>query len=310
MITIYENFDGFFKETSDIKKDVWVNMINPNIEEIELVSNFFKVPSEFIKAATDDEERSRIDIEDDHHLVLVDVPIPSENGHINMFTTIPFGIIIGKHYIITVCINELTIMKDFEKQKNKTLFAKNKTRFVLQILHRIATSYLRYLRLIDIRSAEVERQLHKNMNNSQIIQLLDIKKSLVYFTTSLTGNEAVLEKLLRAEFIRHHDEEKELLEDVIIENKQAIEMSGIYSDILSSTMDAFSSIISNNLNIVMKFLAAMTIILTVPTMIGGFFGMNVPVPMSNNPMAFPILILLSIIICIVIALIMIKKKML
>lgn len=310
MVSIYENNQGVFNKIDKMKADAWVNLVNPTTDEMQEISSYYNIPIEFLKAATDEEERSRIDIEDDHHLILVDIPIPAEDDHVNMFTTIPFGIVIGKEYVITICIYETQIMNDFINRKNKIIFSTSKVKFILRILHRIATSYLRYLRLIDRKSAEVEKELHINMNNQAIIQLLDIKKSLVYFSTSLTGNEAVLEKLLRVAFIRHHGEEKELLEDVIIENKQAIEMANIYSNILSSTMDAFSSIISNNLNIVMKFLAAITIILTVPTMIGGFFGMNVPVPMTNNPIAFPLLILFSIVISIALAWIMFKKKML
>jgi magnesium transporter len=158
-------------------------------------------------------------------------------------------------------------------------------------------------------SLNIERELHKSMKNKELIQLLDLEKSLVYFSTSLRGNEIVLEKMLKLDAIKKYPEDEDLLEDVIIENKQAIEMANIYSNILSGMMDAFASVISNNLNIVMKFLTSVTIVLTIPTMIASFFGMNVPVPLSMQPYAFIIIIAISLGLSTILALFMAKKKM-
>ena len=164
-----------------------------------------------------------------------------------------------------------------------------KTRFVFQILYRNATSYLRYLRIIDRKSEQIEEKLHISQKNKELIELLELEKSLVYFTTSLRSNETVLEKLLRTEKVKKYPEDEELLEDVIIENKQAIEMANIYSGILSGTMDAFASVISNNLNVVMKFLSTVTIVLSIPTLIASLFGMNfVNIPLGDNPYGFVI----------------------
>ena len=159
-------------------------------------------------------------------------------------------------------------------------------------------------------SHSIEHELHKSMKNKELIELFDLEKSLVYFTTSLRSNEMVLEKMLRLESIKKYPEDRELLEDVIIENKQAIEMANIYSNILNGTMDAFASIISNNLNIVMKTLTSITIVMSVPTMIASFYGMNVEgMPLANMPHSFFIIISMSFIISVLIAIFMIKKKL-
>jgi magnesium transporter len=157
----------------------------------------------------------------------------------------------------------------------------------------IAKDFLRYLRYIDKKTDDVEKQLHKSMKNKELFKLLDLAKSLVYFTTSLKSNETVLEKLLRGRYLKMYEEDQDLLEDVIIENKQALEMANIHSSILSGMMDAFASVISNNLNIVMKFLTSVTIVMAIPTMVSSLFGMNVALPMQNNPLAFLYLVLIS-----------------
>lgn len=185
-----------------------------------------------------------------------------------------------------------------------------KTRFVFQILYRNAVSYLRYLRIIDRKSDQIEEKLHISQKNSELIELLELEKSLVYFTTSLRSNEVVLEKLLRTEKVRKYPEDEDLLEDVIIENKQAIEMANIYSGILSGMMDAFASVISNNLNIVMKFLATVTIVLSIPTMIASFFGMNFDnIPLGHSPWGFFTIIVLTLLISGVVALLFRKKDL-
>ncbi|MEG2939241.1 MAG: magnesium transporter CorA family protein, partial [Oscillospiraceae bacterium] len=187
-----------------------------------------------------------------------------------------------------------------------------KTRFVLQILYRNATLYLHYLRSINKQSEVVERKLHDSTQNRELIELLELEKSLVYFTTALRSNEAVLEKLLKTESIKKYPEDTDLLEDVIVENKQAMEMSNIYSGILSGMMDAFASVISNNLNIVMKFLAVVTIVLSVPTMIFSAYGMNVSeagMPLAGSVYAFAIIILISALLSVAVAIFFAKKKM-
>jgi magnesium transporter len=226
-----------------------------------------------------------------------------------VYSTIPLGIVITKECILTVCLKEAAILNDFINKRVKTFYTFYKSRFVLQILFKNATLYLQYLRKIDNISNKIENDLQKSMRNKELSQLLQLEKSLVYFSTSLKSNETVLEKMLKMEAIKKFEEDQDLLEDVIIENKQAIEMTGIYSSILSGMMDAFASIISNNLNIVMRSLTIITISLAVPTMISGFFGMNVPILWSGSAFAFPVIVGSSVIIAVLTSFILSKKKL-
>jgi magnesium transporter len=284
-------------------------MINPSDSEIAKVCDSLKLESDYLRAALDEEESSRIEVDDGVTLIIVDIPIYNNNVNPVNYSTIPLGIILSGDSIVTVCLKESPIIRDFIENRVKTFYTFKKTRFILQILYRNATRYLQYLKQIDKESSRIESELHKSMKNKELIQLLALEKSLVYFSTSLKANELVLEKLMRLESIKNYPEDADLLEDVIVENKQAIEMAKIYSDILSGTMDAFASVISNNLNIVMKFLASITIVMAIPTMISSFFGMNVAVPMTNNPFAFAYILGGTLLACTVAALAMARRKM-
>ena len=222
------------------------------------------------------------------------------------YYTLPMGIIITGKSIITICQKETALIDEFENGTIKNVQTNLKTRFLLTILLRVAIRFLLYLKQIDKLSHSVEQHLHKSMKNKELIQLLTLEKSLVYFSTSLKSNEVTLEKILRGRYIKLYEEDQDLLEDVLIEIKQAIEMSNIYSNILSGTMDAFASIISNNLNIVMKVLTSITIVMSVPTMVSSFYGMNVsglPMPVFWVPLA------LSILGMAIVAIILVKKNM-
>ena len=230
-----------------------------------------------------------------------------------MYSTMPMGIVVCKECVITVCLKKTQLIKDFLDNRVKTFATFKKNRFLLQLMYRNATYYLQYLRQIDKISNNIENDLHKSMKNKELILLLSLEKSLVYFSTSLKSNEIVLEKMLKYNYenisIRKYPDDEDLLEDVIIENKQAIEMANIYSNILSGTMDAFASIISNNLNIVMKLLASITIVMAIPTIISGFFGMNVGIPLENMRGAFYIICGGTALTCGIVAWILYKKKM-
>jgi len=282
MIEIFKSVNNQIVQTSTFDEGVWVNLVKPSEEEIEKVRSALNVDIDFLKAALDEEERARIESDNGQTLIIVDMPVVEKEGKMNVYTTIPLGIILIKHIIITVCLKEDTLLKDFMSNKVKAFFTQYKTRFVLQILHKNATRYLQFLKHIDKTSTRIEQDLHKSMKNKELIQMLKLEKSLVYFSTALKSNEVVLEKLMKYEHIKNYPEDTDLLEDVIIENKQAIEMANIYSNILTGTMDAFASIISNNLNIVMKFLTSVTIVMAIPTMISSFFGMNVDLPPSGK----------------------------
>jgi magnesium transporter len=288
------------------EKGVWINLVNPTEAEIARVAEQANLMPDLLRAALDEEERSRIEVEDDQILILINVPYECQADNRLIYDTVPMGIVVSDRTIVTVCLQESAILNEFESGRLRSFFTFKKTRFLLQILFRTATQYLRYLRDIDRRSTQVESELHKSMRNEELIRLLNLEKSLVYFTTSLRANEIVLEKLLRSVVVKAdpdsqatsrilamYDEDQDLLEDVIIENKQAIEMGEIYSNILSGMMDAFASVISNNLNIVMKFLTSVTIILALPTMVASFFGMNVALPLSGSPVAFQLIVLIS-----------------
>jgi Mg2+ and Co2+ transporters len=274
----------------------WISMVAPSEQELQDISEKYTLDSDVLKAALDIDERSRIDTDEGYTMVLVNIPTVEEQSDQELYSTIPMSILIVRDAIITVCSEDSPVIRAFEQGKVRDFHTDMKSRFILQFLYRIATLYLQYLRNVDKKSEDVETQLHKSTQNRELIELLKLEKSLVYFTTALRSNEVVLEKLLRAELIKKYPEDSELLEDTIVENKQAIEMANIYSGILSGMMDAFASVISNNLNIVMKVLAIITIVMAIPTMIFSAYGMNVNtagMPFAGSALAFPIIIALS-----------------
>ena len=226
--------------------------------------------------------------------------------------TIHLGIITTEEAIVTVCLEDTPVLTAFMDGRVRDFYTNMRTRFILQILYKNASLYLQYLRMIDKKSEVVERELHKSQKNRELIELLELEKSLVYFTTSLRSNEVVFEKLLKNEKIKKYPEDTELLEDVIIENKQAIERANIYSGILSGTMDAFASVISNNLNIVMKFLATITIVMSIPTMVASFYGMNVNpagMPYAQSLYGFWVVLGFAVVLSLIVAMIFSKKNL-
>ena len=308
MINMYKTKNDGLEVMTSFEIGTWINVENPTQDDMDYLSKTFKIAPEDLRAALDEEERAHIDTEDNYTIIIVDVPIKDEDG-IHEYVTIPMEIIISNDFIMTICLKKIDLIQDFLTGKVRTFYTFKKTRFILQLLYKNASYYLQYLRYIDKASNKIEQELNKTMRNKELIQLLELEKSLVYFTTSLRANEMVLEKMMRMEKIKQYQEDKDLLEDVIIENKQAMEMANIYSSILSETRDAFASVISNNLNTVMKTLTSLTIVLSIPTMIFSLFGMNVPLPFMHNANGY-IYILLGSIICIAIgAIIMFRKKM-
>ena len=287
-----------FSEVNDFERGTWINMINPNEGEIEEICEELKIDTEFIKYPLDYEEKARIDKDDDVTLFIIDVPIIEEKDGKKLYTTMPLGMIVVRDdFFITVSLQETNIIKDFEEGKIKNFYTYKKTRFILQILYNNSSQFLYVLKQINKQSEATVFLLQKSMKNKELIQLLDLENSLVYIATSLRSNEIVMEKCLNGRIVKLYDEDEDILEDAIVENKQALEMSKIYSDILSGTMDAYASIISNNLNVVMKFLAAITIVLSLPTMLASFWGMNFAnMPFSNNLYGFWIIVGISVIV--------------
>lgn len=316
MVQIYKTTsetDQTLNILNSIENNCWINLVAPSDEELLLISKKTDVPLEILKAPLDDEETSRIDVEDNIMIVIVDIPFTEMEDNSLTYDTYPLAIIHTEQYLITVCLKNSKILTDFVNGKVKSFFTFKKSRFILQILNRISTYYLLYLRQIDKKSLMIEKRLHKSMKNRELIQLHSLEKSLVYFSTSLKANEITLEKMLKFDIMRKYAEDKDVLEDVIIENKQAIEMTEIYSNILASTMDFFASVISNNLNIVMKILASVTILMAIPTIIGGIYGMNIPLPLTaefaSNPYPFFVVIGSTVGICTLAAFILFKKDM-
>ncbi|NLZ81857.1 MAG: magnesium transporter CorA family protein [Clostridiales bacterium] len=312
MIRIFKTIDGRIRQEDLITDGCWVDLTNPTATEILEIADTYKIDIEHLKASLDEEERSRVEVEKDYTLILVDIPTIEERNGKDWYVTIPLGIIISETNIFTICLEDTPILKAFADGRIRDFHTSKKTRFILQVLYKNASMFLNYLRVIDKHSEIIERKLHASTKNKEVIELLELSKSLVYFNTSLRSNEVVFEKLLKNDKIKQYPEDEELLEDVIIENKQAIEMAGIYSGILSGTMDAFASVISNNLNIVMKYLAVVTIVLSIPNMISGFYGMNVNsdgVPFASSPYGFWIVILIAIIISSAVAFILAKKDL-
>ncbi len=310
MIHYYKTVGDKTIEQSEAGSGVWIHLTNPTREELNQVSGEAGVQIDFLQAALDEEEMPRLDKEDSQSLILVDIPVVEPEGTSFVYNTLPLGIILLEQMVVTVCLEETTIVDEFVENRVRGFDTAKKTRFVLQLLYKTSSKFLQYLRQIDKASTQVEAALHKSLKNRELIQMLKLEKSLVFFSTSLKANETVMEKLLKTNFIKRYPDDEDLLEDVIIENKQAIEMATIYRDILSGTMDAFASVISNNLNIVMKFLASMTIILAVPALVAGLWGMNVPVPFESTPAGFLIVVGISLFCAALTTYILWRKKML
>ena len=287
-----------FEEIKEFKKGSWINLVNPSEAEIKKVCESVQIQEDFIRDALDSEEKARIDEEEDDStiLIVVDVPIIEKNEENDIYSTMPLGMIIVRDdFFITVSLRKNKIIEDFEKRKIKYFQTYKKSRFIFQILYLNSSYYLMHLKQINKETEIAEYILKKSMKNKELLKLLSLEKSLVYFTTSLKSNELVMEKTLRGKIIKLYEEDEDILEDAITENRQAIEMAKIYNDILNGTMDAYASIISNNLNGVMKTLTSITIVLAVPTMISSFWGMNVKLPFENSPFGFAIMILFAVI---------------
>jgi magnesium transporter len=315
MLSVYKSCENNFKflPTECIENDSWVNLIKPSTEEIKKISEITNVSPDFLKAALDENEHSRIELESDCILIVINIPLMIDK---NSFDTVPLGIILTKDYFITVCLKENKIIDYFSSETTKISISGRKTRFLFEIFLRTAELYLRYMRYINHLTDDIEKTLRKSMKNKSLFHLFEMERSLVYFITALKDNAVVTEKLLRirktknyVDMLEFHEDDEDLLEDVIIENKQATEMVEMHSNILSSMMDANASIISNNLNMVMKFLTSVTILLAIPTMISSFWGMNVDVPWKSHSGGFVYVIIFAIINTGLAAVILWKKKM-
>lgn len=296
MVKYYKSIEGRLCEIDSAETGAWISVINPSETEISDLEEDMGIDRDYIRAALDEEEPSRIESDDGVTLIVVDYPVAEQDDDPDrtlFYSTMPMSIIITDKNVITVSEKENVVIDEISKGVVKGILPHFRTQFVFTILLRIANRYLTYLKQIDKISNYVENRMYKSMQNKGLVQLLGLEKSLVYFSTSLKTNEAILEKLMRGRYLKLYEEDQDLLEDVIIEVKQAIEMTNIYTNILAGTGETFASIISNNLNIVMKRMTTFTIIIAVPTIVYSFYGMNLNENAGGLPLAnvwFPLLI--------------------
>ena len=309
MIRIFKTVDGKVLKIPAAEEGSWVALTNPTQDELINISEHFLIDLDDLKGPLDEEERSRIEVEENYTLIILDIPTTEERQGKEHFITIPFGIFITEENIITVCLVDTPILAVFMDGRMRNFKTQKRTRFLYQMLYRNASMFLQFLRIIDKKSDEVEKRLHISQRNQELMDMLELEKSLIYISTSLRSNEVVLEKLMRNTSIPRYEDDEELLEDVIIENKQAIEMAKIYSDILTGMMDAFASVISNNLNIAMKLLAVITIVLTIPNIITSALGMNVGgIPLEHHPFGFWIVCIVALAVTLVAGIIIGRNK--
>lgn len=313
MISLYGTENGTLYKLEEYEKNIWINMVAPSNDESNMIAQKYGLELDHVRAALDNDESARIEIEDTYTLILVDIPVSERRSERNEYTTIPLGIILCDEVIITVCAKDTAILGAFLRKKVKDFSVKKHMRFLYQILYRIAVEYQADLRNIDKKRTEIESHISEITEDSELIELHELESNLVYFATSLRSNGLILERLTRYSRIKQYPEDKELLEDVIIENKQAIEMTQIYRDIINGTRELLSTVINNRLNNVMKYLAAITIVMAIPTIISGLYGMNVSeagMPFADSPWGFAVICILTLLICIITLFVLKKRKML
>lgn len=313
MLNIYKTDNRVVSELDDFEDGIWIKLTAPTKEESRRVSESFDIDFEDILAALDEEESSRISLEDGYTLLLVDIPSPEIRHDKKAYTTVPLGILLTKDVIITVCNEDTPILSYFTGRRLRDFSTKKKMRFVYQILMRTAMLYQSYLKVIDQKRTEIEERVGKDTEDTDLIDLHELESTLVYFDTSLRANGIVLDRLQRYKRLAQYPEDMELLEDVIIENRQGIEMAGIYRNIIDGTRQLLSSVIDNRLNNVMKILTSITIVMAVPTVISGLYGMNVAgkwMPLSQAPHGFGLICLITLLISLIVVWILKRMKML
>ncbi len=270
---------------TEFEQGCWIDLINPTDDEVEDVCLFTGIPEEMVKAALDEEETARAEQDDGNYLFLLDTPTINDTDDGDAYETIPMALIYNEKCVVTVSLHGNPVLGDFISNRVQVNTAKP-VFFVLQFMMGNAKKFLSGLRQIDKKSLRVQAELHRSMKNKELIQLLALENSLVYFSTSLSSNLNVYNKMEKMPAVARNEDYKELFDDVVIETRQAMEMCNIYRDILSGTMDAFASVISNNVNIVMKLLTVVTMIISIPTLIASLWGMNVDVPFAGMPGGF------------------------
>lgn len=311
MIKYFRTDDRILKELDEATDGSWINLINPTSQETDLIAEKFHLDAADIRAPLDEEESSRVDIEKDYTLILVDIPTVETRSGKEAYTTIPLGIIIVGNVIITVCKFDTPVLKFFTNGSARDFSTKKQMRFTYQILFRTCMLYQYYLRIMDKHRTEFEARINKKTEDSDLIELHELESNLVYFATSLRANGSVLDRLSRYSKLRQYPEDADLLDDVMVENQQAIEMTSIYRDILNGTRELLSSVINNRMNNVMKYLTAITIVMAIPDIISGLYGMNLDksgMPFANLAYGFEIIVGIISLICLIVFFILKKFR--
>lgn len=296
-----------------LEKGSWINCSAPTEEELNRLNELTGIPVDSLQTALDREERSHVEMEDDYIFVVVNTPVVLET---DAYDALPLGIFITRQYFVTVCLERNMVVSKFLSNSIASFQTYKKTRFLFQILSQASSTFLYYLQQIYKKTDVIENQVRKSLQNKELFRLLELQKSLTYFNFALHANENVMERLMRLRnsplhsLLKMYEEDEDLLEDVIIENKQALEMAEIYTNILMSMMDSFSSIISNRLSQIMKFLTSVTIILAIPTLIFSLWGINVPVPFADSPFGFYEVIGIGALVTLLVTIVLYNKDML
>jgi len=308
MFTIYRWEGGALKEVPELTGACWINLADPSTEEIARAQELTRVPREFLTDPLDKDERPRLEIDEGVTLLIVHVPYHEPHENLIPFHTLPLGIVLTDSHVITICNRQTPVTSTFLDQIRRVCPPEDQFRFAFQILWHSAILYLRYLRDVRQRADMVEQDLHESISNEALMRLLNIEKSLVYFTTSLKANDILIGRLEHTRQLDIPDKDLDILEDVAVEYRQALEMATIHSNILTGTLDTFASIISNNLNNVMKYLTSITLVLMLPTLVASIYGMNIELPLQHSPYAFIMLMGFSIVISIAVALVMVRRR--
>jgi len=307
MITYWQMIPNGLLPLNSFEKGCIVNVTDPTPSELNTLKTALKVPEDFLTDIIDVDERSRVEVEDDVLLMIYRIPYQNQSNGFP-FTTIPLGIVLSKEELVIICQRNNEVLDDFFSRSGKGFIIENKIDLILHLFMRTTMFYNRYLKQVNNQTNLIEQELEKSTRNKELHRLLKMEKCLVYFTTSLRSNEMMMIKLKTLKWIRDFEFSQDLLDEAMIETRQAIEMAKIYSDIQTGMMDAFASVISNNLNIVMKQLTIITIILMIPTLISSFYGMNVPNGLENNKFAFWLILAGAIIASTIGSLLISRKK--
>ncbi|ANE45261.1 magnesium transporter CorA [Paenibacillus swuensis] len=303
LITYRSSLEGTLNIAESFEKNCWINMTAPSTEELAQVSQFCNIPMEFLRDPLDLEETARIQYDEETNCTLIIIDFPTIDMNYDQFDsyiTIPIGIILGTDYMVTICSQSTGFLESLVRRNVNTSM---KSRFALEILFLISTQYIEKLKQLNKQRHKIENNLRNSLTNKQLYDLMEIEKSLVYFLTSLKGNGDIITKLFRTHSVKLYEEDKELLEDVIIENNQGIETTELYTRILNSITGSYSSLISNELNNTMKTLTKFTVFLTLPTLVFSFFGMNVTLPIADqSPLSWMFTLIIAVLFIVLIGL--------